>query len=82
MIAGAAFALWFGNTSVSAMATLSLLLSLIAQAGDLGRIGNKAVFWREGLSGLIPGHGGVLDRFDGLVFAAMGAGLVAAIADP
>lgn len=82
MIAGVAFALWFGNTSVSAMATLSLLLALIAQAGDLGESAIKRFFGVKHSSGLIPGHGGVLDRLDGLVFAAMGAGLVAAIADP
>jgi phosphatidate cytidylyltransferase len=81
-LTGTIFALWLGKTSVPAMAGLSSLLALVSQGGDLGESFIKRVFGVKHSSGLIPGHGGVLDRLDGLVFAVIGAGLVAVIEDP
>ena len=81
-VAGIAFALWFGHTSVLILGGISVVLALIAQSGDLGESFIKRFFGVKNSSGLIPGHGGVLDRLDGLVFAAMGAGLIAVAADP
>jgi phosphatidate cytidylyltransferase len=80
--AGVAFALWLGQTSVPILAGLSVVLALISQGGDLGESFIKRYFGIKHTSGLIPGHGGVLDRLDGLVFAAVGAGLIAIVADP
>ncbi|KAI94062.1 phosphatidate cytidylyltransferase [Rhodomicrobium udaipurense JA643] len=81
-LAGVLFALWFEHTSVEIMAGLSVLLAIVSMGGDLGESFIKRAFGVKNSSGLIPGHGGVLDRLDGLVFAAMGAGLIAAAADP
>ncbi len=80
--AGVAFAIWLGHTSIPILGGLSVVLALIAQGGDLGESFIKRFFGVKHSSGLIPGHGGVLDRLDGLVFAAMGAGLIAVAADP
>ena len=47
---------------------------LIAFAGQLGDIAESAIKRRAGVkdsSSLIPGHGGLLDRFDALAFAAV-----------
>ena len=81
-MAGVLFAAWFGHTSIPTVAVLSVVLALISQGGDLGESFIKRFFGVKDSSGLIPGHGGVLDRLDGLVFAAIGAGLIAAVADP
>ena len=80
--AGSVFALWLGQTSVPMLAGLSVLLAIISQGGDLGESFIKRVFGVKHSSDLIPGHGGVLDRLDGLVFAVIGAGLVAVLEDP
>jgi phosphatidate cytidylyltransferase len=81
-IAGVLFAAWFGHTSIPTVGVLSIVLAIISQGGDLGESFIKRFFGVKDSSGLIPGHGGVLDRLDGLVFAAIGAGLIAAAADP
>jgi phosphatidate cytidylyltransferase len=81
-VAGMLFAWWFGHTSIPTVAGLSIALAVISQGGDLGESFLKRFFGVKDSSGLIPGHGGVLDRLDGLVFAAIGAGIIAAAADP
>ena len=80
--AGSVFAVWLGHTSILVLGCLGLLLALVSQGGDLGESFIKRFFGVKQTSGLIPGHGGVLDRLDGLVFAAIGAGLIAIITDP
>jgi phosphatidate cytidylyltransferase len=47
---------------------LTILISIICQLGDL-----YVSFWKrkiniKNISNILPGHGGVLDRIDGLIF--------------
>ena len=52
---------------------LALVLSVFSQIGDLFESFIKRRFGVKDSSRLIPGHGGVMDRVDGLVFACFAA---------
>jgi phosphatidate cytidylyltransferase len=52
------------------------VLSLISQAGDLLESAIKRQFNTKDASQLIPGHGGLMDRLDGFVTAALAAVLI------
>ncbi len=76
-LVGALF--WFAVPGSSAvrLAAAGVVLSLVAQAGDLAESALKRRFGTKDTSSLIPGHGGVMDRVDGLVAAASAVGLAA-----
>ncbi|MGH6988509.1 MAG: phosphatidate cytidylyltransferase [Stellaceae bacterium] len=57
----------------------SIALGLASQAGDLAESVAKRHFSVKDTSRLIPGHGGVLDRLDGLLAAAVLAALLTLI---
>lgn len=58
------------TTSLFVLVSLSALLPVWAQVGDLVESGIKRHFDVKDSGELIPGHGGLLDRVDGLVFVA------------
>jgi phosphatidate cytidylyltransferase len=51
-------------------------LSVASQAGDLFESGLKRCYGAKDTSRLIPGHGGVMDRLDGFIVAAVGAAVM------
>jgi phosphatidate cytidylyltransferase len=65
-----------GYTGLFAIALVGALLSAVAQAGDLFESHLKRRFGAKDSSHLIPGHGGLMDRLDGFVFAAAVAALI------
>lgn len=48
---------------------LSLIIGVISQFGDLTESAMKRNFQIKDSGGILPGHGGLLDRFDGLILA-------------
>jgi phosphatidate cytidylyltransferase len=65
------------GASVVRIMLLGITLAVVAQLGDLAESALKRAFGMKDSSNLIPGHGGVLDRIDGLVIAAIAAGIIA-----
>ena len=80
-LVGYAFAVALKGTSPWRLALVSVALALACQMGDLAESWVKRRFGAKDMSQMIPGHGGLLDRIDGLLFAAILAALIA-LRDP
>lgn len=62
-----------GNSiSITLLIVMSVTLSLLGQVGDLFFSTIKRHYGKKDFSHLIPGHGGILDRLDSIVFVVMG----------
>ncbi len=77
-VIGALFVLKLSDFQISAwqVALASVLLAVVSQMGDFFESWVKRYFGVKDSGNIIPGHGGILDRVDGLLFASV---LLAAI---
>lgn len=63
------WALWTGAEQVGTVALLGAAIAIFAQLGDLGVSRVKRRYGVKDTGTLIPGHGGLLDRVDGIMGA-------------
>ena len=75
VVASAAALLSFGGSVMPGLgsgwhALFGVMIALLGIAGDLFESRLKRASGMKDSSALFPGHGGVLDRIDGLLFAA------------
>jgi len=71
--AGITVAYASGVAKLGMIGVMAVLLSILAQAGDLLESAVKRRFGAKDTGWLIPGHGGLMDRLDGFLVAAFAA---------
>ena len=91
IVSGALFLLIYGvvlerfaglDASLSVLAVYGLVGSAVTELGDLSFSFVKRQFGVKDYGHLLPGHGGMLDRFDSMVFAAPTLMLLVEICPP
>jgi phosphatidate cytidylyltransferase len=61
---------WFCGLSAVGGAFFGVMMAIVSQLGDLSKSLIKREAGLKDFGAIIPGHGGVLDRFDGFLFTA------------
>ena len=70
-IIGAAMSFFIPNTSLLYLVVFGGILAVISQIGDLFESSLKRKYDVKDSGGILPGHGGMLDRLDGMLAVAI-----------
>lgn len=68
-----------GGLDFIPMVLVCFFLTILSEFGDLVFSSIKRYFDKKDYSDLIPGHGGILDRFDSVIFVSLGLYVIMAI---
>ena len=68
VVAGVLAGHWLLAVPLAQLVLLSILVSVLGQVGDLFESWIKRAFASKDASSIIPGHGGLMDRLDSLIF--------------
>jgi phosphatidate cytidylyltransferase len=72
---GVALGLALELSAAPRLAGAAMVVALVSQLGDLFESGVKRAFGVKDASAILPGHGGMMDRVDGIVAALVAAAL-------
>ena len=79
VVVGVLVGRWVGVENLMNVAVASAVMGVVAQGGDLLESGFKRHFGVKDAGGIMPGHGGLLDRVDGLLPVAVLAAIAGAL---
>jgi len=79
MLAAIAVALTADLGHAAKIALIGFALSCVSQAGDLFESAFKRWYGAKDTGRIIPGHGGLMDRLDGFIAAAVAAAILGAL---